>query len=214
MWWEEIYIGNIKGPGALRLCSAHVHATFRRKHFRVYILTIVYSTVYSGADILKHQSSASLASVRGIHRWIPSQMSSEAENVSIWWRHHEFWLSPAPALCSRYGNGVFDSIDYAAFSRLKMHYDIFFLNYHGYFQRFTGFRVKNTKRTLIDFCNFNTNIIFAYLHVHQWTDPLLVLVVVYCPFDTNRLPHSALTYINLWKFNRGADILFRKIPFF
>ena len=31
-------------------------------------LTIVYSTVYSGADQKKHQSSASLALVRGIHR--------------------------------------------------------------------------------------------------------------------------------------------------
>ena len=32
-------------------------------------LTIVYWTVYSGADQRKHQSSASLAFVRGIHRW-------------------------------------------------------------------------------------------------------------------------------------------------
>ena len=32
-------------------------------------LTIVYSLVYSGADQRKHQSSASLAFVRGIHRW-------------------------------------------------------------------------------------------------------------------------------------------------
>ena len=32
-------------------------------------LTIVYSTVYSGADQRKHQCSASLAFVRGIHRW-------------------------------------------------------------------------------------------------------------------------------------------------
>ena len=32
-------------------------------------LTIIYSTVYSGADQWKHQSSASLALVRGIHRW-------------------------------------------------------------------------------------------------------------------------------------------------
>ena len=31
-------------------------------------LTIVYSTVYTGADQRKHQSSASLAFVRGIHR--------------------------------------------------------------------------------------------------------------------------------------------------
>ena len=36
-------------------------------------LTSVYSTVYSGADQSKHQSSASLAFVWGIHRgrWIP-----------------------------------------------------------------------------------------------------------------------------------------------
>ena len=32
-------------------------------------LTIVYSTVYSGADQRKHQSSPSLAFVREIHRW-------------------------------------------------------------------------------------------------------------------------------------------------
>ena len=32
-------------------------------------LTIVYSTVYSGAQKRKHQISASLAFVRGIHRW-------------------------------------------------------------------------------------------------------------------------------------------------
>ena len=31
-------------------------------------LTIIYSTVYSGADQSKHQSSASLAFVWGIHR--------------------------------------------------------------------------------------------------------------------------------------------------
>ena len=49
-------------------------------------LTIVYSTVYSGADQRKHQSSASLAFVPGD---LPAQMASNAENVSIWWRHHD-----------------------------------------------------------------------------------------------------------------------------
>ena len=56
-------------------------------------LTIVYSIVYSGADQRKHQSSASLAFVRGIHRGpgtgeFPTQMASNTENVSIWRRHH------------------------------------------------------------------------------------------------------------------------------
>ena len=49
-------------------------------------LTIVYSTVYSGADQRKHRSSTSLAFVRGIHRW-PAN-SPHREIVSIWWRHH------------------------------------------------------------------------------------------------------------------------------
>ena len=48
---------------------------------QITILTNVYSTIYSGAD---HQSSVSLAFVRGIQR-----TNNNAENVSIWWRHHE-----------------------------------------------------------------------------------------------------------------------------
>ena len=49
-------------------------------------LTIVYSTVYSGADQRKHQSSSSLAFVTGE---FPAQMASNAENIFNWWRHHE-----------------------------------------------------------------------------------------------------------------------------
>ena len=51
-------------------------------------LAIVYSTVYSDADQRNHQSSASLAFVR-VPGEFPAQMASNAENVSIWWRHHE-----------------------------------------------------------------------------------------------------------------------------
>ena len=66
------------------------------------IITIVYSIVYSDVDQRKHQSSASLAIVRGIH-WEPAQMASYAENVSIWWRHHERskeYLPPSTSDCS------------------------------------------------------------------------------------------------------------------
>ena len=38
--------------------------------FQMTSLTIVYSTIYSGEDQRKRQSSASLAFVRGIHRWL------------------------------------------------------------------------------------------------------------------------------------------------
>ena len=45
-------------------------------------ISIDCSTVCS-ADQRRHQSSASLAFVRGIHRWLASNVA----NVSIWWRH-------------------------------------------------------------------------------------------------------------------------------
>ena len=53
-------------------------------------LTIVYSTVHPGADQRKHQSSASLAFVRGIHRWpvTSPQKWPVTRKFSIWWRHH------------------------------------------------------------------------------------------------------------------------------
>ena len=50
-------------------------------------LTIIYSTIYSGADQRKHQSSPSLAFVSGnspVTSEFPSQMASNAENVSNW----------------------------------------------------------------------------------------------------------------------------------
>ena len=45
-------------------------------------LAVVYSTVYSDADQRKHQSSTSQTPK------LFAQMASDAENVSIWWRHH------------------------------------------------------------------------------------------------------------------------------
>ena len=42
---------------------------------------------YSGTDQRKHQSSASLA-FEFFSPGFPAQRASNAENVSIWWRHH------------------------------------------------------------------------------------------------------------------------------
>ena len=58
-------------------------------------VSIVCLPVGSGEDQRKDQSSASLAFVRGIHRWsvnfgeLPAQKAGNAENVSICWRHFE-----------------------------------------------------------------------------------------------------------------------------
>ena len=56
------------------LSNWYVFITSRWRHqsamaFQITSLTIVCSVVYSGADQWKHQSSASLAFVWGIHRW-------------------------------------------------------------------------------------------------------------------------------------------------
>ena len=49
----------------------------------------VYSTFYSGANQRIHQISALLAFVNSLVTGeFPAQMASNAENVSIWWRHH------------------------------------------------------------------------------------------------------------------------------
>ena len=68
--------------------------------YQITSLTIVYLIVHSSAGQRKHQSSSSLAFVRGIHRRpvnsphspetgeFPAHMASNAEDVSIWWPHH------------------------------------------------------------------------------------------------------------------------------
>ena len=48
---------------------------------------IVCWAVCPGADQRKHQSSTSLAFVRGIHRW-PVDSPHKGRNVEMWWRRH------------------------------------------------------------------------------------------------------------------------------
>ena len=72
-------------------------------------LMLVYSTVYSGEDQRKHQSSASLAFVRGIHRWPVNSphkwpvtrkmfpfddVIMDKENLVSGWHHNMKILSP------------------------------------------------------------------------------------------------------------------------
>ena len=64
-------------------------------------LTIVYSTVYSGADQRKYQSSALLAFVRGIHRgqvnsphkWTVTRKTFPFDDVIMSQYHDAYWLS-------------------------------------------------------------------------------------------------------------------------
>ena len=70
-------------------------------------LTIVYSAVYPDADQRKHQSSASLAFVGGGGggALLATQRASNAENVFIWWRHHEVSMDRYGLKSSHAGGG-------------------------------------------------------------------------------------------------------------
>ena len=69
---KDININNCQRLPISELQSRHNHYSdviMGAVASQITSLTIVYSTVYSGADQRKHQSSASLAFVCGIHRW-------------------------------------------------------------------------------------------------------------------------------------------------
>ena len=63
-------------------------------------LTIVYPTVYSGAD-KKKPSKLRVTGLCAVNSpgtsEFPAQMASNAENVSIWWRHHGITTLPSCA---------------------------------------------------------------------------------------------------------------------
>ena len=84
-------------------------------------LTIVYSTLYSGADQRKHQSSASLAFVRGSHRWPVNSPHkwpvTRKMFLSIWWRHHDLsslgqWLPCFDGWLQKRCNSIANSLEF------------------------------------------------------------------------------------------------------
>ena len=86
--WNYSFNLSFNSPGAQRVIADNFHYSaviIRTMVSQVTVITTVYSIVYSGADQRKHQSPASLAFVRGIHRW---QRAGTVENVCIWWRHY------------------------------------------------------------------------------------------------------------------------------
>ena len=92
-WWQNlcsdcVLTFNVHRHGCKQGCFAHIgditmtgvdvpdgkfHIDVKMSTMASQItsLTVIYSTIYSGTDQRKHQSSASLAFVRGIHQWSP-----------------------------------------------------------------------------------------------------------------------------------------------
>ena len=83
---------------AIYVCDTYTHygdVIISAVASQITCVWMVCSTICSGADQRKHQSSVSLAFAREIHQWpvnsgwIPFARASSAENVSIWRRRHE-----------------------------------------------------------------------------------------------------------------------------
>ena len=85
--WSSYYSSRQSGGGWLIHCDVILGAM----ESQITCLTIVYWTIYSGADQRKHQSSTSLAVVRGIHQCpvnSPHKWPITQIFLFIWWRHH------------------------------------------------------------------------------------------------------------------------------
>ena len=84
-WWFEMTSCPLwRHCNAFPWCDLEMHNSdviMSATASQITSLTIAYWTVCSGADQKKHQSSASLAFVEGIHRW-------RWKKVPMWWRHH------------------------------------------------------------------------------------------------------------------------------
>ena len=75
---------------------------------QVISLTIVYSTVYSGADqrTSKLRVTGLCVGNSPVTGEFPTQRASNAENASIWWRHHVLWPARSRVLGFRISQAV------------------------------------------------------------------------------------------------------------
>ena len=95
-WWYICFVSHMHLCGNLKgiiywLISLHWRHSKAGDLGRHCALTIVYSTIYSGADRRNHQSSASLAFVRGIHHWpvnSPNKWPVTWKMLPYPWRHY------------------------------------------------------------------------------------------------------------------------------
>ena len=69
IYWQDEWIVNIMIGNFVAISRHYSCVIMSGMPSQTTSLTIVYSTVDSGADQRKYQSSASLAFVRGIHQW-------------------------------------------------------------------------------------------------------------------------------------------------
>ena len=95
-WWFETQSYSLwrhgKATSAASTAEHYIDVIMTTMASQITSLTVVYSTVYSDADQRKHQKLCVTGLCVGNSPGpvsSPAQRASYAENVSIWWRHHE-----------------------------------------------------------------------------------------------------------------------------
>ena len=98
MPWSCFDVKDVSKP-CHTICRHYNHVIMSVMASQFISLTIVYSTVY----IRRRSKKTSKLRVTGLCEGnspvtdgFPAQRASNAENVSIWWRHHELWIIPPP----------------------------------------------------------------------------------------------------------------------
>ena len=98
--WTKLCDGYIASPGQREL-SHYNDVIISAMAPQITSHTIVYSTVYSGADQRKHQSSASLAFVQGIHRWPVNSPHKRPVRRKMFPFHDVIMSYSAPFICAQ-----------------------------------------------------------------------------------------------------------------
>ena len=102
-WCLNMYTAERPAPMEMKFLSHYSDVIMSLMASQITSFTIVYSTVYSGADqkISKLRVTGLCAGNSPVTGEFPAQSASNAENVSIWWRHHAFCISMVTLHVSR-----------------------------------------------------------------------------------------------------------------
>ena len=129
-------------------------------------LTVVYSIVYSGVDQRKHQSSASLAFVWGIHRW-PVNSSHQGpvtrkmfpfDDVIMEQRMHWNVSSDSTAQCKKYRKNSYRSdvqVSFELSSKTLFLREILIPLSKAIYGNFCGSGLHSKRNCLQDLANFH-----------------------------------------------------------
>ena len=103
----------------MAVCWIDFHYTYVIMSTMASLITgasIIYSTVFSGADKKTTKRHWPLWGEFTANRWISRTQACNAENISIWWRHHEPYL----ANCVRKHNYAFVSCYSSTLKRIGL----------------------------------------------------------------------------------------------